>query len=192
MNSGLTSGESKSTAVFAGGCFWCVEHDLREAPGVIDAVSGFTGDDEASATYMQVASHVTKHREAVQVTYDPAKTNFTKLCQFFLDHIDPTDQNGQFHDRGESYKTAIYYKDTMEKKIAESLLQEVRDSGLYQKPIFVDVLASMPFYSAEEEQQNWAEKNPAHYASYRQGSGREDFVNRTCTIREEKKIDWKE
>jgi methionine-S-sulfoxide reductase len=184
--------ENKYTAIFAGGCFWCVEHDLKEAPGVIEVVSGYTGGDEANAEYIQVAAHVTKHREAVQVIYDTTKTNFTKLCQFFLDHIDPTDQGGQFHDRGESYKTAIYYKDTTEKQIAESLLQEVRDSSLYQKPIFVDVISEMPFYRAEESHQNYAEKNPAHYAAYRQGSGREDFVNRTCSIREDKKINWKE
>ena len=183
---------SMNTAVFAGGCFWCVEHDFHEAPGVVSVLSGYTGGDAASADYMQVASHITKHREAVEVTYDPAKTNFKKLVQFFLDHIDPTDQGGQFHDRGESYKSAIYYKNDEEKDIANALLKELDESHLYDKPAFVDVLPEMPFYKAEEYHQNYAEKNPEHYAAYRQGSGREDFVNRTCAIRIEKKINWKE
>ena len=180
------------TAIFAGGCFWCVEHDFHEAPGVIAVVSGYTGGDAASAEYMQVASHTTAHREAVRVEYDPTKTTFTKLVQFFLDHIDPTDQGGQFHDRGESYKSAIYYKIEAEKNIAQALLNELDASHLYDKPAFVDVLVEMPFYAAEEYHQNYAEKNPEHYAAYRRGSGREDFVNRTCAIREEKKINWKE
>lgn len=180
------------TAIFAGGCFWCVEHDFKEAPGVIESVTGYTGDSEAEADYMAVASHSTNHREAVQVAYDPSKTSFKKLVQFFLDHIDPTDQGGQFHDRGLSYKTAIYFKTDEEKKITEDLIKELDDSKLYDKPASVDILPEQPFYMAEEEHQNYAEKNPIRYAAYRQGSGREDFVNRTCQIREEKKINWKD
>ena len=167
--------ENTNTAIFAGGCFWCVEHDLQEAPGVTKVISGYTGGDEASATYMQVASHVTKHREAVQVTYDPAKTSFKKLVEYFLDHVDPTDQGGQFHDRGESYKTAIYYKTDAEKEIALGLLKELDESKIYDKPSAVDVILEMPFYKAEESHQNYAEKNPEHYAAYRKG----------------KKVEWK-
>ncbi len=182
----------KDTIIFAGGCFWCVEHDLREAPGVLDVVSGYTGGDAASATYEQVASHVTSHREAVQVIYDTEKTSFKKLCQFFLDHIDPTDEGGQFHDRGESYRTAIYYQTPEEKKTAADCIRELDLSGIYGKLAAVDILPAMPFYPAEEYHQNYAEKNPVAYAAYRQGSGREDFVNRTCTIREEKHVPWKD
>jgi peptide methionine sulfoxide reductase msrA/msrB len=178
--------------IYAGGCFWCVEHDLHEAPGVVQVLSGYTGGEASEATYMQVASHVTSHREAVEVAYDPSKTNFKKLTQYFLDHIDPTDQNGQFGDRGDSYKSAIYYSSPEEKMIAESLLAELDESKVYDKPHAVQVLSAMPFYKAEESHQNYAEKNPEHYAAYRKGSGRADFVNRTCAIREEKHIDWKD
>jgi methionine-S-sulfoxide reductase len=179
-------------AIFAGGCFWCVEHDFREAPGVLDVISGYTGDDASSSQYAQVSSHTTKHREAVKVVYDAEKTNFKKLTQFFLDHIDPTDQGGQFFDRGESYTPAIYYKTEEERGIANTLIQELNESGIYDKPARVDILEELPLYPAEEYHQRYAEKNPEQYAAYRSGSGKEDFVNRVCQIREEKKINWKE
>lgn len=174
--------------IFAGGCFWCVEHDLREVNGVIDVVSGYTGGESNNPTYENHAGH----KEAVQVEYDPNKTNFKKLTQFFLDHIDPTDEGGQFGDRGSSYKTAIYFNTTEEKIIAENLLKELDESHVYEKPHAVEVLEAEPFYKAEEYHQNYAEKNPAHYALYRKGSGREDFVNRTCAIREDRHINWKD
>ena len=179
-------------AIFAGGCFWCTEHDLREIPGVIDVVSGYTGDSKDTATYEQVASHTTHHRESVEVTYDSEKTSFKKLVQFFLDHIDPTDAGGQFYDRGESYKTAIYFQNAEEEKIAQALVQELGESGLYDKSIVVDILPGVPFYKAEDYHQQYAEKNPAHYATYRKGSGKEDFINNICIIRDEKKMYWKE
>ncbi|HUC88687.1 MAG TPA: peptide-methionine (S)-S-oxide reductase MsrA [Candidatus Paceibacterota bacterium] len=178
--------------IFAGGCFWCVEHDLREANGVINVVSGYTGGDESTATYEQVSSHATKHREAVEVEYDSLKTSFKKLTQFFLDHIDPTDNGGQFGDRGENYQTVIYYSSDAEKEIAEDLLKELDESHMYDKPHVVKVEKVMPFYKAEEYHQRYAEKNPEKYEAYHKGSGREYFVNRTCAIREEKHIMWKE
>lgn len=174
-------------AYFAGGCFWCVEHDLKEAPGVEDVVSGYMGKS-GNPSYMDHEGY----REAVEVVYDSNTTNFKKLTQYFLDHIDPTDQGGQFHDRGESYKSAIYYGDEEERKIAEALLSELDESHVYDKPVFVDVLKSDSFYKAEEYHQNYAEKNPVQYASYRKGSGRADFTEKTCAIREEKKILWKD
>jgi peptide methionine sulfoxide reductase msrA/msrB len=173
-------------AIFAGGCFWCVEHDFHEAPGVIHVLSGYSGGQRENPTYQDHGDH----REAVEVQYDPAKTSFRKLVQFFLDHIDPTDNGGQFGDRGESYQTAIYYRNDEERKIAEDLLKELDDSKIYDKPQNVQVLPATDFYPAEEYHQNYAEKNPDHYARYRKGSGREDFVNRTCAIREDKHIDW--
>ena len=181
----------KNTVIFAGGCFWCVEHDLREAEGVTEVVSGYTGGTIANPTYEQVCSETSGHREAVEVTYDSEKTSFKKLTQYFLDHIDPTDQSGQFADKGESYKSAIFYATPEERQIAESLLQELNESKLYGKPTAVDVLPQSAFYKAEEYHQNYEEKNPVHYGLYRAGSGREAFVNRTCAIREEKKMNWK-
>lgn len=180
------------TVIFSGGCFWCTEHDLRAFPGVTNVVSGYTGGSESTARYTEVVKETTGHRESVLVTYDSELTSFKKICQFFLGHIDPTDAGGQFADRGESYRTAIYYDNKEEQAIAESLLKELAVSGIYDKPIAVEVLPRQTFYTAEDYHQDYAEKNPGHYGMYRKGSGREDFVNQVCQIRDEKKIVWKE
>ncbi len=182
----------KKTLILAGGCFWCVEHDLREAPGVLEVVSGYTGDTAENATYSKVASHKTLHREAVEVTYDATVTTYRAILQFFIDHIDPTDGSGQFADKGYQYQPAIYYRDQEEKEIARSVLGELKNSHVYNTEIVVAIEERKPFYRAEEEHQNYAEKNKVHYALYRQGSGRERFINKTCAIREEKKIIWKQ
>jgi methionine-S-sulfoxide reductase len=174
--------------ILAGGCFWCVEHDMREAPGVTAVVSGYSGGNTSDPTY----ENHTGHREVVLVEYDDTKTSYKKLLQHFIDHIDPTDNGGQFGDRGESYKTAIYYADDSEKDIASSVIQELNESHVYEKQSAVEILERKAFYRAEEYHQEYAEKNPFHYSIYRQGSGREGFVARTCSIREEKKIFWKE
>jgi methionine-S-sulfoxide reductase len=174
--------------ILAGGCFWCVEHDMKEAHGVTAVTSGYSGGDTENPTYENHKGH----REAILVEYDDAKTTYKKLIQFFLDHIDPTDQSGQFADRGESYKSGIFYETDGERIIAEAAINELNASGVYTASAAVDILPRKPFYKAEEYHQNYAEKNPTHYNLYRQGSGREGFVNRTCAIREEKKINWSE
>jgi methionine-S-sulfoxide reductase len=174
--------------ILAGGCFWCVEHDLKEAPGVIAVTSGYSGGETNNPSY----ENHTGHREVVLVEFDSDKTTYKKVLQFFIDHIDPTDDGGQFADRGESYKTAIYYENDEEKVIAESILRELDDSHVYDKPHAVELLERKPFYKAEEYHQDYANKNPAHYEMYRTGSGRAEFVNRTCQIREERNISWKE
>jgi len=174
-------------AVFAGGCFWCVEHDLREVPGVVDAISGYAGG-EGSPSYERHQGY----KEAVEVEYDPAQTSFKKLTQFFLDHIDPTDSGGQFHDRGAAYQTAILYKDDEERAVAESLLRELAESKIYDEPIAVQVLSEDKFYPAEDYHQRYAQKNPSHYDAYRRGSGRAEFVSRTCMVRDQMKVVWKD
>jgi peptide methionine sulfoxide reductase msrA/msrB len=174
--------------ILAGGCFWCVEHDLHEAPGVMSVTSGYSGGVSENPTY---ENHL-GHREVVLVEFEDEKATYKKILQFFLDHIDPTDTGGQFADRGESYRTAIYYENENEKSTAEAVLKELNESKVYDMPAQVDILPRKPFYKAEEYHQKYAEKNPAHYAAYRAGSGREQFVNRTCQVREEKNIPWKE
>lgn len=174
-------------AIFAGGCFWCVEHDLREVVGVLDAISGYAGG-EGNPTYENHKGFM----EAVEVIYDSEKTSFKKLCQFFLDHIDPTDRGGQFFDRGSSYATAIFYKNEVEKIVAEELIKELEESKIYDEPIVVKVLPEPKFYKAEEYHQKYAEKNPDHYEAYRRASGRAEFVGKVCAIRDEKKIVWKD
>ena len=173
--------------ILAGGCFWCVEHDLREAPGVIAVTSGYSGGDTTSPNY----ENHTGHKEVVLVEYDDTKTTYKKLLQFFIDHIDPTDNGGQFADRGKSYMSGIFYENSEEKTIAEGVIKELDDSHVYEIPAKVEILERKPFYKAEEYHQNYAEKNPTHYTMYRTGSGREGFVNKTCAIRDEKKIQWK-
>lgn len=174
--------------ILAGGCFWCVEHDLRVAPGVISVTSGYSGGETTTPTYENHKGH----REVVLVKYDATKTSYKKLLQYFIDHIDPTDGGGQFGDRGDSYTTAIFYEDDEEKKVAGEVIDELNKSGVYEKPSAIIILMRMPFYEAEEYHQDYAEKNPLHYSMYRKGSGREDFVNRTCQIRDEKHIAWSE
>jgi len=177
------------TVTFAGGCFWCVEHDLKALPGVIHAESGYSGGTTRSPSYYNHGDQ----RESVKIEYDAEKISFKKLCQFFLDHIDPTDSGGQFYDRGIAYKTAIFYKDENEKNVAEALLHELDDSGLFApKRVMVDVLPETEFYKAEDYHQDYAEKNPTHYESYAKGSGRVTFVANTCNIRELKHIQWKD
>ncbi|MBP6911900.1 MAG: peptide-methionine (S)-S-oxide reductase MsrA [Candidatus Pacebacteria bacterium] len=177
----------KQTATFSGGCFWCTESDFKKVTGVIDAISGYCGEKEGCPTYENHKGY----REATQVVYDATVVTYRQLCQFFLDHIDPTDPHGQFHDRGESYTTALYYKDEKEKKIIESLLSELDCSGMYSDSVVVTVLPQQIFYPAEEYHQSYAKNNPVQYAEYRDASGREDFVQKVCNIREQKKIKWK-
>lgn len=174
------------TVILAGGCFWCVEHDLRHAPGVVQVVSGYSGGDTSMPTYESHGGH----REVVLVEYDTSVTSYKKVLQYFIDHIDPTDGGGQFGDRGGSYAPAIFCENEEELTIAKQVLNEVAESGVYEKPVTVSILERKPFYKAEEYHQNYAEKNPTHYGLYRLGSGREDFVQNTCAIREEKKIIW--
>lgn len=161
---------------------------MREAFGVISVMSGYSGGESFAPTY---ESHE-GHREAILVEYDDTKTTYKKLLQYFIDHIDPTDAGGQFADRGESYKPAIFCETEEERNIAQAVLLELNNSGVYDKPATVDILLRKEFYKAEEYHQNYAEKNPTHYGLYRLGSGREDFVQNTCAIREEKHIIWSE
>ncbi len=176
------------SVILAGGCFWCVEHDLRHAPGVVSVLSGYSGGENSMPTYEDHRGH----REVVIVEYDTSKTSYKKIVQYFLDHIDPTDSGGQFADRGESYTPALFFDGSEEEAVARTVLQELTQSGVYAKPIVVGLLPRKPFYKAEEYHQNYAEKNPTHYGLYRLGSGRENFVGKTCAIREEKHIPWKE
>ena len=172
--------------VLAGGCFWCVEHDLKEAPGIISVKSGYSGGDRIDPTY----EHHERHKEVVLVEYDDTKTTYKKLLQYFIDHIDPTDPGGQFGDRGESYKTAIFYESQEERKIAESVIDELNNSGVYDKPSQIEILPRKVFYIGEDYHQGYSEKNPFHYNIYREASGRQTFINRTCQIRDEKHINW--
>jgi peptide methionine sulfoxide reductase msrA/msrB len=146
--------------------------------GVLSVVSGYTGGNVKNPTYKDVCSGATGHREAVCVTYDDEIISYEKLLEIFWGAIDPTDEGGQFNDRGEHYKTAIYYFDEEQKNIAEKSKEELQKSNLYNKPIATSIIKAKEFYEAEEYHQDYYKKNPEHYNRYYKGSGRFDFVKR--------------
>lgn len=167
------------TAIFGGGCFWCMEPPFEQLEGVIDVMAGYSGGDEKNPTYEEVSSGRTAHIESVRVVYDPEKISYKELLDTFWRYIDPTDPGGQFADRGDHYKTAIYYSDQEEKKIAEQSRKELGESGVFERPIATAILPVKPFYPAEEYHQDYYKKNVAHYEAYKVGSGRAGFLERT-------------
>ena len=167
--------ENVETAVFAGGCFWCTEKDFEQIEGVLDVVSGYTGGEEEGPTYEQVSSGVTGHLEAVRITYDPSRVSFEQLLDVFWRHVDPTDEGGQFVDRGPQYRTAVFYRNDVQRRAAEASLEALELSGRFSKPIATRILPAVAFYPAEDYHQDYHRKNPAHYMRYRTGSGRDRF-----------------
>jgi len=164
-------------ATFAGGCFWCMVSPFDEQPGIHGVNSGYTGGHTENPTYKEVCSETTGHLEAVQITYDPEVFPYEKLVEMYWQQIDPTDPGGQFHDRGESYTTAIFYHDEEQKKIAEDSKKKLEDSGKFKAPIVTKIRTASVFYSAEVYHQHYYKKNPLHYKMYSKGSGRKDFIN---------------
>ncbi|AZS14684.1 peptide-methionine (S)-S-oxide reductase MsrA [Paenibacillus lutimineralis] len=163
-------------ATFAGGCFWCMVSPFEELPGIHGIVSGYTGGHKENPTYEEVCAGGTGHYEAVQITFDPAVFPYRKLLTLFWQQIDPTDAGGQFHDRGESYYTAIFYHNERQREEAEASKLELEQSGRFDKPIVTPILPASVFYPAEDYHQDYHKKNPQHYKRYRIGSGREDFI----------------
>lgn len=169
---------AKELATFAGGCFWCMVSPFEEFPGIEKVVSGYTGGHKENPTYEEVCSHATGHREAVQITFDSQIFPYEKLLDIFWRQIDPTDPGGQFYDRGTSYSTAIFYHNEEQKKKAEASKEALAESGRFAKPIVTEILPAGPFYPAEDYHQQFHKKNPAHYARYRKGSGRDEFIKK--------------
>lgn len=169
---------TSKTAVFAGGCFWCTESDFEKVPGVIDAVSGYTGGHAADPTYKQVSKGGTGHLESVKVIYDPARVSYNQLLAAFWQHVDPTDGGGQFVDRGDQYRSAIFYADEQERRMAEASKATLARSKVFDKPIATEILPLGPFYPAEDYHQNYYKKNPIRYKWYRGGSGRDAFLKK--------------
>jgi peptide methionine sulfoxide reductase msrA/msrB len=166
-------------AVFAGGCFWCMQPVFEKMDGVISVVSGYTGGRKANPTYEEVSTGATDHREAVQVTYDPAKASYADLLDVFWQNIDPTDISGQFVDKGSQYKTAIFYYTDGQKAIAEKSKIDLEKSGKFDKSIATQILKTSEFYPAEEYHQDYDKKNPVRYGIYRAGSGRDSYLKKT-------------
>jgi peptide methionine sulfoxide reductase msrA/msrB len=164
------------TATFAGGCFWCSESDLEKIEGVEDVISGYTGGQEANPTYKEVSAGQTGHYEAVQVIYDPDVVTYEALLEAFWRHINPTDAGGQFVDRGPQYRTAIFYHNEEQKRLAEAAKKELQGSGRFNVPIVTEILPFSTFYRAEEYHQDYYKKSPLRYKYYRYASGRDQFI----------------
>lgn len=162
-------------ATFAGGCFWCMVKPFDRYDGVLSVISGYTGGDIANPSYELVCTNTTGHREAVQITFDDSIISYDELLSVFWRQIDPTDVGGQFFDRGESYKTAIYTHSAEQYELARLSKQDLQSSGKFTKPIQTDILPAKTFYPAEEGHQDYYMKNPSHYQRYAVGSGRERF-----------------
>ena len=169
-------GEKKELATFAGGCFWCMVSPFEEQPGILGIVSGYTGGHTENPTYEEVCSDTTGHYEAVQITYDPDVMPYQTLLEQYWQQIDPTDPGGQFNDRGHSYRTAIFYHNEDQRRLAEKSKQALAESGRFQKDIVTEIRPAAPFYQAEEKHQEYHKKNPFHYNLYREGSGRARFI----------------
>ncbi|RSK25920.1 peptide-methionine (R)-S-oxide reductase [Bacillus sp. HMF5848] len=168
--------EQYEKATFAGGCFWCMVQPFDEQPGIKEVISGYTGGHKENPTYEEVCSETTGHYEAVQITFDPDVFPYKRLLELYWQQIDPTDPGGQFNDRGDSYRTAIFYHNEAQKEQAEASKQEVAKSGKFQKPIVTNIIPAGPFYKAEEKHQYYYKKNSFHYNMYKEGSGRARFI----------------
>ena len=165
-------------ATFAGGCFWCMEPPFEELDGVIEVISGYTGGEEKNPTYEQVATGKTGHAEAVQITYDPSRVSFEKLLEVFWRQIDPTDDGGQFADRGSQYRTAIFFHNDEQKNIAEKSKETLTKSSKFKKPIVTEIHPYIQFYPAEDYHQDFYKKSSSRYKSYKYYSGRDSYIKK--------------
>lgn len=165
------------TAVFAGGCFWCMQPSFDNTKGVTQTLVGYSGGEAKTATYDQVSSGHTGHYEAIEITYDPNVVTYEALLTIYLENIDPTQADGQFNDRGDHYKTVIFYANDTEKLAAEKALAAIAPK-FAPAPIVVKLMPAKPFYAAEDYHQKYYEKNSIHYNAYKVGSGRAGYIKR--------------
>lgn len=174
MGAGAAASAATAVATFAGGCFWCVESDFDKVPGVLKTESGYTGGTVENPTYEAVTQGGTGHYEAVRITYDPAKVTYDQLLDVFWHSVDPTDAGGQFCDRGESYRTAVFFHSPAQKRSAISSKKAINDSGALKGSIVTPILMAKAFYPAEEYHQGYYMKDPLRYRFYRFGCGRDN------------------
>lgn len=178
QNNEPTKQKNEKIATFAGGCFWCVEEAFEKMPGVREVVSGYSGGDEANPTYEQVAGGQTGHTEAAQIYYNPDIISYAALLQKLWRISDPTDNQGQFVDRGEQYRPAIFYHNDEQKRIAMQSREWLDKNGPFSEPVVIEITPLKSFYPAEEYHQNYYDKNPVRYRIYTYNSGRYDFVEK--------------
>src|SRR5881394_4142969 len=151
------------TVVFAGGCFWCIQPAFDKAKGVIKTVVGYCGGTEPNPTYRLVSSEKTGYRESIEITYDPTTISYDQLLDIYWRQIDPTQADGQFTDIGPSYRAAIFYNNSEERKIVEASKEKLARSGKFDKPIVTEILPAMKFYPAEAYHQKYYQQNPDHF-----------------------------
>ena len=168
------SAQQLQKAVFAGGCFWCVESDFDKISGIVSTVSGFTGGKTNDPSYRQVTAGGTGHYEAVEITYDSSEVSYEELLTAFWHSVDPTDGGGQFCDRGKSYETAVFVANELERSVAEASKAAAQE--MINNPIVTPILAAGPFYAAEDYHQDYYKKNPIRYKYYRWSCGRNQRV----------------
>jgi len=164
---GERTARDTAEATFAGGCFWCVEEAFDHVPGVISTTSGYTGGRTRDPSYEEVSSGETGHAEAVRVVFDTAVTSYAKLLDAFWRNVDPTDGGGQFCDRGDSYRSAIFTHDEEQRRLAEASKRALDGSGRFDEPIATEIVPAGPFYSAEAYHQDYYRKNPVRYKLYK-------------------------
>ncbi len=170
------------SALFAGGCFWCMQPPFDNLDGVVSTQVGYTGGDIRSPDYQRICSGDTGHYEAIRIIYDPSRVSYEKLLETFWHNIDPTQSDGQFADRGSQYRTAIFYNNDEQKRLAEASKIALEASGKFERHIVTKILKAKPFYPAEDYHQGYYQKSPTHYQLYKKGSGRSGFI----------KSNWKE
>ena len=165
-------------ATFAGGCFWCMEGPFDELEGVLSTTSGYIGGNTTRPTYKSVSAGTTGHTEAVQVSFDATKISYKKLLEVFWRNIDPTDNKGQFVDRGSQYRPGVFYHSESQRVFAETSKKELDKSGRFKEKIVVEITRASTFYAAEEYHQNFYKKSPIRYKFYRFNSGRDQFLKK--------------
>ncbi|MCB0320286.1 MAG: peptide-methionine (S)-S-oxide reductase MsrA [Bdellovibrionales bacterium] len=166
----------EEVAILAGGCFWCLQPVFDKLPGVTSTRVGFSGGDLESPSYEAVCSGGTGHREVVEVRFDPQRLEYGEVLEAFFRSIDPTQSDGQFADKGDHYKTAVFVFSEQQASVARDVIEKLNNSGKFNGPIVTEVKPAMQFYAAEEYHQRYYEKNAGHYEMYAEGSGRKPFL----------------
>lgn len=174
-----TLAQKPEKATFAGGCFWCMEPPFASLKGVISITAGYTGGQKKDPTYEEVSSGATGHTEAIEILYDPAQITYSELLDVFWKNIDPTTPNRQFVDVGAQYRSAVFYHNEEQRRLAEESKAKLGKSGKFDKPIATEITSATTFYKAEEYHQKYYQKNPIRYKFYRYNSGRDQYLKKT-------------
>jgi len=170
--------DKSEKAIFAGGCFWCLEPSFETLPGVLEVMPGYIGGNKENPTYEEVCAGMTGHQEAVQIVFNPSKVTYGQLLDIFWKQIDPTDPGGQFVDRGPQYRTAIFYLNSEQKRIAEFSKKEIEQSDRFNKPIVTDIIRASKFYPAEDYHHHYHQTCSLRYKYYREHSGRDQYLRK--------------